>query len=614
MEWFFTPQNGIERAVDDFDWELHRYNDASRPSSGKVTVKRNEAIFPKNWVRAVEDGQTRFLGFVCKRPGIKGATQIVEVNGVENLLWKRKIGSYGYMPRNNGNPFIRFCHIFSSNAPVDLYDIYGIKGAVGLLWRANSRIAPGVAVEQTVDRPFPYAGRDNSLIAYGPWIQWDNTNGVYRLPGAGTKSRLGTAAFYINGSPMTEQATMAALKAASVNSIFRTETDLYIRYYENGWYLGGQNNDFFGHNVNDTHVSLGQLDNADAVLEGPLVTAHTNIIGDALVGIANMHELTPRYRYENDWRCYMDVLEDFEDDDVFDIKEPDCDSIDFSMPSDLEPDALIGLGYGSQHCQQTYSVVSWAPGNAYIEDTYEIENGFRDSSGLMHNILSEKWESYSNREIVKITSNKYNHLLPHNPIDLYLNSESKKSYQVAQISRYKKKPSEISLGNRDYDILDSIEARREVSDIYDEQYLFLLQESKTNGNITVGDLDSVDTPFTTAALTMPASTLKTNNNAVVVLHVGITVPNNTPIEPSFCTFWVCVGTSTTNLDNMSILDASTQWYKLGDTVEGMNITPWITWGVGNYIRVHCRFRGYYATLPVMTCSVNLQIYGRRNIV
>jgi hypothetical protein len=615
MDWYITAPGGQEYFVDASDWELTRVLDASRPSEGKIVIPRSTPALKKSWVRAEEDGQNRFLGYISRHPSISGAKQNVEVRGVEALLWQCHTGNYGYMAAVAGTPFTRLQHIFSSDAPTQGYDRWRQKGAIGLIWYANSRIPPGRGYFTKGYVPYPYGGEASGLVARGPWVLFDFSRYIYRLPGGGTNSRIGSAPIYLNGSLMAEKETYADLQSSSDISCYRDTADLFVKIYDTaGLYLGELNNEFFANNWRDTKVRLGQLDRYDTYLDAPFRVGHENLIGDLLLGIAEVHEQNVRWRYCNDGICRMDVLEDFEDDGVFDIIEADCEKIEFITSSEMEPDALIGLGHGSSHVRQTHSIVNLAPGGAFFETNETFDGGFNDPYGSMFSLTKAKWDSMQRGELIQITSRNHDYLQPGNMANLHLSDECLQSKAVHKILLKSGSSAVISLGGREYDIIDAIRAKRDISNAYLAQSLYELTDNASNsGNITIGDLDTADTPYTTpGAYALPARDLK--DLPVWLIDVSIKAPSKTVARTPICTFWICVHTSTTGIDNYAIPNAGTQWYQLGETVEGIDLTQFATWGGSNYVRVHCRFRGYWDTTPpACTCSIESRIYARRRI-
>lgn len=616
MDWYITALGSSqEYFVDCFDWELSRVLEASRPAEGKIIIPRSTPALKKSWIRAEEDGQTKFLGYISRRPSISGTKQTVEVRGVEALLWQCHTGNYGYMAAVAGTPFTRLQHIFSSDAPTQGYDRWRQKGPIGLIWYANSRMAPGRGYFTKGYVPYPYGGEPSGLVARGPWVLFDFARYIYRLPGGGTNSRIGSAAGYINGSLLAEQASYAALQAASVVSCYRDTADMFVRIYETaGLYLGELNNEFFFDNWRDTKVRLGQLDAYDTYLDAPFRVGHDDLIGDLLIGIAEVHEQNVRWRYSNDGHCYMDVLEDFEDDGVCTIREGDCEKIEFSTSSEIEPDALIGLGNGGVHVRQVHSVVNLAPGGAFFETNEPFDGGFTDPYGSLFSLTKAKWDSLQKGDLIQITSKHHDHLQPGRLCDLQLADELLKNKSVHKITWKAGKSAVISLGGREYDIIDSVRAKRDISNAYLAQSLYELTDNATNsGNIIIGDLDTADTPYTTSgAYTLPA--YESEDLPVWLIDVSIKAPTTAVARTPICTFWVCVYSSTTGIDSYVVPNSGTQWYQLGETVEGIDLTQFANWGGSNYVRVHCRFRGYWdVTPPACTCSISSRIYARRRI-
>lgn len=610
MEFFFKTLGGQEYAAEESDYDMVRYIDASRPSEVKLIVPSTKAVIPKGWVRAVEDGQTRFVGYVSRKPSISGGKQTVECRGAEAQLWHRYFGRYGWQGKilSYDQIYTRLAHVFSSDPPYQDYDRFGMKGSIGMLWYANSKLSPGKYWRQHY-LPWPSATYDR-WESHGPLYLQDYDYWIFRIPGAGKKSRFGTSNIYLNGSLLTEQASFAALKASSDMGICRDDEDLWIKIVDaEGVYIGEQNNIIFADKAIDTLIRCGTIDDSDDWIRGNIDVQHTDLIGETICKIASIHDLNIRWGYK-DWLCYCSALGDFEDDGVFEIRSQECDKIEYETNSDYAPDALIGLGFGSKEVRQTHSIIDMRPGAAFLEKNFEVSNGFSDYHGNMPDLLTAEWKLLQNTDIIKVTSRNYDYLLPGHLVDLLVEGEQPRNLQVAKIQFKKGKSTAITIGSRDSDIIDAMEALKEASSVYeDQQFCEWGTLTSVSGNITIGDLDHADTGFTTGSFTLPA--WNADMKMRLVLNVGISPPANTYINKVYCTFWVCMHSSTSGIDNHVVTNGGTQWYLLGDTVNGIDVTDWANWGGTNYIRVHCRYRGVWpSSLPVLTASVSGKTYYR----
>jgi hypothetical protein len=626
LEWLFKTFGGQEYAVDVFDWEFTRVLDASRPSEARLVASRNDVIIPKGWVRAVEDSQTRFIGYVSRRPGLSGSRQTVECKGVEQLLWNRYCGRYGYMGSlagADGVMFTRLAHIFNSDSPNQGYDRYQMKGCIGLIWYANSKIPHGFGQRRRYV-PLPY---DNYPVreAHGPIQLFYASSSIMRLPGGGKLSRLGTSNIYINGSLFPEVASFANLAASSDMGIYRDDLDLYLKISDtSGTYIGDyKNNSFLADNAFDTKIRAGLLDNPDDDLYGPLDLDHTDTFGDAFLAVAELHNKNIRWRYGNDYLCYMDVLNDFSDDGLFSIKEEDCDRVEQESNTSLVPDALIGLGYGSKYCRQIHSAVDLsAPYGAFIEKNYEIKNGFADVDivsgverfGNMYALMDAAFVDERGKDIITISGKNFKDLIPGNAVALALRNEQIRNFEVSKVQLRKDNAPTISLGNRASDILDAMRALKESSDVYiDKSMVEIGYTSVMSGDITIGDLDTADTAFTTASFTLPSRPVATDRPRFI-LDIGIRPKDGSYDKPVYCTLWVCMASATGSIDSYWIMGGGSQWYLLGDTFNGIDATDNCNWGGANYVRVHCRYRGYWdGAAPVLTCTVKGTCFGRYDI-
>jgi len=616
MEWFITDRAGQEIALDVSRYELSRFLDASRPAQAKIAAAESSPALFKQWLRAEEDGDTIFSGYISGRPAVDSGKMVIEGRGVEALLWQKACGNYGYPSKDviNNINYARLSHLFSSDPPDQGYDRYRLKGCIGLLWAAASKIPPGRGYFTKGYVPFPYGGDAGISATRGPWVLFDYTNWIFRLPGGGTNSRIGSAPIYINGSLMTEEVSLSALKSSSALSVYRDAQDLYMKPLESGLqYLGELNNDYFASYAFDTRVRLGNLDNPDTAIEGPVSTKHTDKFGDVAVKLATIHGLNVRYRYQG-YLARMDFLEDFEDDGLFEIQKEDYHKATPEPNASPAPDALIGLGHGSKEVRQVHSVCNLEPGGAFLEATAEYAEAFNDPYGSLYALTLEEWEQLQTEDIFNLTSDRLNHLIPGNPVLLEKEDGSIIEAQVAKVVRRSGKATSISIGGREKDLIDAAQAMASASSLFQAKNMIEVGgTASASGNITIGDVDSADTPYTSASFTAPAYATYAGGRPRWLLDVGISAPANTYFYPGYCTFWVCVHSATATLDSYTVPRSATQWYLLGDSVTGIDITDNINWGGTNYIRIHCRFRGSWSTLPTLTCSISSKLYIRRVI-
>jgi hypothetical protein len=133
MEWLLEDRAGIEYAIDVDSWKLERFYDDSKvkPSEATIEVPRRVPAFDKQWIRAVEDGQTKFLGYISRKPKITSIEKkTITASGIEALLWKCPCPKLSYYAE-----FVDLQQVFDHIAPDwETQDCYW----PGLLFSANS--------------------------------------------------------------------------------------------------------------------------------------------------------------------------------------------------------------------------------------------------------------------------------------------------------------------------------------------------------------------------------------------------------------------------------------------------------------------------------------------
>ena len=138
------------------------------------------------------------------------------------------------------------------------------------------------------------------------------------------------------------------------------------------------------------------------------------------------------------------------------------------------------------------------PQTTAIEEAQSMMDGLRNNPdeavGMDHDNLTWKvqWQLVLTGapdlagEFIQITSKNHDYLQPGNLVNLRLSDELLQSKAVHKILQKNGKSAVISLGGREYDIVDAIRAKRDISNAYLAQSLYELTDNATNsGNITI---------------------------------------------------------------------------------------------------------------------------------
>ncbi|MCK9571069.1 hypothetical protein M0R72_19125 [Candidatus Pacearchaeota archaeon] len=496
MEWLLEDRAGVEYAIDVDSEKLDRFYDdlKVKPSEATIEVPRRVPAWDKQWIRAVEDGQTKFLGYISRKPRISGiGKKTITANGVEALLWKCPCPRLSYFAN-----YVALQQVFDHIAPDDGdYTCFW----PGLLFAANSQIPDGLrenSIPDSTNLPF---------ISHGPGEVIDETDGIVKYKNLGLKSRVGLADIFINGAKCTNCATYTEMEATE-KAVFRDANDLYIRFRIASYrYFGLKNISVYAENAFDTRVRKGLID-SDAVLATQLAVGPENQVGDVLHDLAAIHGLNTRFRYAGKL-CYLDALEDFSDDGIFDIPEEECDKLEYKTPQNAIPDAVTCTGHGSRLIQQVQSIFNVKPGGAYVRKVADFPNTFFDKNqtlkeyywvaspashgfndipvtnhfGRLTERSSNKWYQSKDRGNIEISIEGRDDI-PVGADVRIIADDATNTYQIQKMSLSSKNMPVITIGKKNSDILDAIEALQS-NDSYIKEDMIIIGDISVNKQMSV---------------------------------------------------------------------------------------------------------------------------------
>lgn len=140
---------------------------------------------------------------------------------------------------------------------------------------------------------------------------------------------------------------------------------------------------------------------------------------------------------------------------LYDLRESECSEISRGTADEPRPHALTGIGYGGQY------VTVFDPdyrGAIWLHTTYEIENGFADSGGILHEYTTEKFERLIQDYEWKVTTKRLMSVLrPGDVIKLYPAHEDPEELPVVTMERNQDGEISIELGAKAPDYVDSYE-------------------------------------------------------------------------------------------------------------------------------------------------------------
>jgi len=276
---------------------------------------------------------------------------------------------------------------------------------------------------------------------------------------------------------------------------------------------------------------------------------------------------------------------------ILDLYEPDLDSLIIETAGVPHPHCIIGQGYGSRDCQQKYSVMDLSWKGPWFEEVLSVDGGFMDAGGILMPMVSSQ---YANRQAdmrYLATGRIRPRPRPGDYARLWLADES--AARVLQIQSVKLHPSgkvELELGRRLQDEIDAFNAKNDLENVLLDQYLTECGNSiSSSGTITIGDDDSGwGTPFSAGSFTIPAAVNESVNNCRVTMDVSISLATG-----------IWQGEAMMYVDmSGGLQNGYFNHYLLGDTISGIDMTPYITFGVAQTdLKIYCRVRGAWNSAP-----------------
>lgn len=598
MEWFLEDAAGNEYAFEPDDYSLDRYYDEGtiRASVASLDISRKVPAYDKQWIRMVDGGKTRFLGYISRKPTIQSTVRkSIQALGVESLLFSCPCPVIS-IPYNS----------------VDMQDIFSDAAYPGLIYAANSHIPPGWLEDS---RP---AETTDDWIAHGPCTLVDATNGIAKLENCGSRSRLGTKTIYVNGTAYTDRASYA-LMAANDRSTYRDTDDLWIRYYYSGALEHGYRFlPMYALNAFDTRCRMGTVEST-YTFTTPINLGPEYLIGDILAGIATAHSLNLRPRYEGQL-CYIDALEDFDDDGIFDIHEEECDEIRFEEPSYSPASSVTGLGACPRLFQQMQSILYTNPGGAFIRSQTELPEAYYDSGGNICPLTTAQWSATRPKHIMSIDTARHPYIPLGSSVRPLILGYAPTVYQLRAIKLAMGKAATLELGARSFDILDARDALSDVGNAYAFEILPEISSFPTrSGVLTVGATNKSEVSFTSVATLFPTWESVADYNPRVLVDVSLNATSSGFLRPydSVAKFKMSVNTSTSFSNANVVQESASQHYIVAkDVITSLDVTSKITWNANNYFNVSIVLLGALPNAGDDTnfaISLNIYIVGRREL-
>ena len=537
--------------IDVDSWSLKRYQDTQRASEFKLQCARRVPIQKFAAVTALDGADVRFLGYVRNSQIIWPDKREITCRGREELLMHRYSGRWSYQVL-----YVRLVHPFQSIAPPQTPDIYSVTGNSGLLFIANSMIP------------------QYSMTAMGSYI--------YKLPGWGTASRIGTNAIYVAGDLLPRVSTYALMEATDM-SCYADASDLYIR---NATHPIGLSS--LAHvsalNAFDTGIRLGNVDNPEIELQGNL-QLNFDRIQDILINLAEFYEQYPVFRYASDKVCYLDILADPTGIE-YDLPEEAIHSLKQSNPNDLQTHGLIGTGIGSRDGRHIYGANDPTYKGIWYQDVLDVgdNQGWMDTHGLLKTITDAEYARRLEDDIFEVDPGHWPHRpRPWDTVNLRLEGEPVPPLGVASVRIDNAGKQILELGGRRSEIMDAFNAKRDLSQAYLYEYLIeAASPINSSGSLIIGDVTHGWCTGWTFSVTVPASVYQADGSHRVTLDFTM----DADVRQQVAVLYIIVN-GMYNALCMSL------HYLINDPVNYIDITSLIAnhYGYASTIIIYCMLKG-----------------------
>ncbi len=550
--------------------------------SRRVPIKRYAHVV------ATDGGRVYFRGYVKKPKIVNMQSRELSCMGEEDLLLRRYSGRYSYQASTH-----YLGHVFQSDPPSQAADGYGVTGSVGMLFMANSVI--------------PYHGSVTVAGSPAPHFDWDaaGVDWIYRLPGLGLNSRIGSADIYAEGTLLPRVDSYAELETTDI-SCFSDADDLHIRLDNSVLNRGfGPRMCIMAENAYDTGVRMGNIDLQNTLLTGNLQLAFDRML-DIINNIAEFYGLNPRFRRTRD-HTYFDALDEPVENE-FTITEESIADLTQEYSDDNQVHALTGKGYGSRDVQHVYTPSDHTWKGVWLEETIDVDEGFVDSAGNLKAYVDAEYGYRQADEMFTVVPvpSWTGRPRPNDVIRLQLVGESEKLLQVASATLKSTGRYEMEIGGRSPDIIDAFAGRDALNSIYLNEYLVEYGKviDGSGEDFQIGDTTHGLCTGGTFSFTLPTDVYESDLSHRVTLDISIT----TDQSPVSCVVMIRVN------GGYNIF-CQPNHYLLGDQITGLDITSYCNYGSATTVDVWVIKNGEWsgascAAHPTMDISYTLRCWKR----
>ncbi len=160
---------------------------------------------------------------------------------------------------------------------------------------------------------------------------------------------------------------------------------------------------------------------------------------------------------------------------LYTLKEDECSDVSRSTVADPKVHCIIGTGYGGQY----FATADWSWRGIWIQEVYEVDNGFKDPDGILVDRATKKLIARQNDYQWKATTKRELVVMPGDYIKFYPEHEDAEELVIASYEENINGELTLELGARQPDQLDAAEIEDDISSGYTSKYM---QESHADVN------------------------------------------------------------------------------------------------------------------------------------
>ena len=293
---------------------------------------------------------------------------------------------------------------------------------------------------------------------------------------------------------------------------------------------------------------------------------------------------------------------------VMDIYEADLDSLVQEVAGVPHPTCVIGEGYGSRDAMQKWSIMDLSWKGPWFEEVVTVQNGFMDAGGILVSMTQAQYDDRQvdirYKAVGDLGGNRPN---PGDYVRLFLDDEKPvfRTLQIQDVEIDPARKTTLQLGKRAFDEIDAFNARTSLGDTYMQDYLTECGTAITlspTGAMTLGDDTDGWGTLSMGSFTIPTVINSVANNCRVTLSISMS-SELMDIPKAEGEMYLDLGGT--------FLNGYFNHYVIQDTITGIDLTPFITFGVAQTLVVYAKLRGeWIGTNPTVKMSATLNAYRR----